>query len=106
MRKLRVAADRARPPELRDVAGHGRILPGGALSRALAAETLTLERKLKAEGSRLNAESLLSLDPGGDWPDVANRPAPRLHPPARLIFYKSNDIHKQAHRTRAMGFSP
>jgi hypothetical protein len=37
-------------------------------ARALAAEALKLERKLKAEGSRLKAESpsLLHPDPGGD----------------------------------------
>ena len=37
-------------------------------ARALAAETLKLERELKAEGYRLNAEGLplLGPDPGGD----------------------------------------
>jgi len=51
-------------------------------ARALTAETLTLERKLKAEGQRLNAESLplLRPDPAGDCPDVANRPITDAHP--------------------------
>ena len=52
-------------------------------ARALAAETLTLERKLKAEGQKLNAESppLPRPAPAGDCPDVANRPVTDAHPP-------------------------
>ncbi len=46
-------------------------------ARALAAETLNLERTLS---DLVNVKPGLRPDPGGDCPDVANRPAPHAHP--------------------------
>ncbi len=47
-------------------------------ARALAAEARTLERKVKAEGSRLKAKGCKP----GDCPGVASRSAPHAHAPA------------------------